>query len=73
MIEKIKDIDLALTNKSYLSALALSLTIPDICWQIEYPDLMKKNGERNIRKQYVAWFDNWVNQYFADNTGWTED
>lgn len=73
MIEKIKDINLALTNKSYLSALALSLTLPDICGQIEYPDLKKKNGERNIRKQYVAWFDDWVNQHFADNTGWTED
>ncbi len=42
MIEKIKDINLLLTNKSYLSALALSLTIPDICGQIEYPDLKKK-------------------------------
>ncbi|MEH7249774.1 hypothetical protein V7114_23690 [Neobacillus niacini] len=73
MIEKIKDINLALTNKSYLSALALSLTLPDICGQIEYPDLKKKNGERNIRKQYESWFDDWVNQYFADNTGWTED
>jgi hypothetical protein len=73
LIEKIKDINLALTNKSYLSALALSLTIPDICGQIEYPDFFKKNGERNIRKQYVAWFDDWVNQYFADNTGWTKD
>jgi hypothetical protein len=73
LIEKIKDINLALNNKSYLSALALSLTLPDICGQIEYPDLKKKNGERNIREQYVAWFDDWVNQYFADNTGWTED
>lgn len=73
MIDKIKDIKDALINKSYLSALALSLTLPDICGQIEYPNLLKKNGERNIRKQYVAWFDAWVNQYFADNTGWTED
>jgi hypothetical protein len=42
LLEKIKDINLALTNKSYLSALALSLTLPDICGQIEYPDLKKK-------------------------------
>lgn len=73
MLAKIKDIKIALNNKSYLSALALSLTLPDICGQIEYPELKKKNGERNIGKQYAAWFNNWVNQYFADNTGWTED
>ncbi|WP_273832345.1 hypothetical protein [Guptibacillus sedimenti] len=42
MLDKIKDIKIALNNKSYLSALALSLTLPDICGQIEYPDLKKK-------------------------------
>ncbi|MFG6120916.1 hypothetical protein [Thalassobacillus sp. B23F22_16] len=73
MLDKIKDIKLALNNKSYLSALALSLTLPDICGQIEYPNLKKKNGRRNVGKQYAAWFDDWVNQYYADHTGWTKD
>lgn len=73
MLDKIKDINLALNIKSYLSALALSLTLPDICGQIEYPDFKHDNGKRNIGKQYAAWFDDWVNHYYADNTGWTED
>lgn len=73
MLEKIKDIKLALNNKSYLSALALSLTLPDICGEIEYPHFKNKKGKRIIGKQYAAWFDDWVNHYYADNTGWIED
>ncbi|WP_273854171.1 hypothetical protein [Guptibacillus spartinae] len=73
MLDKINDIKLALTNKSYLSALALSLTLPDICGKIEYPHFKNKRGKRIVGKQYAAWFDNWVNQYYADNTGWTND
>lgn len=73
MLDKIKDINLALTNKSYLSALALSLTLPDICGKIEYPHFKDKRGNRRVGKQYTAWFDDWVNQYYADNTGWTND
>lgn len=72
MLDKINDIKLALANKSYLSALALALTLPDICGKIEFPDFTHKNGKRNIGKQYVTWFDDWVNQYFADPTGWTD-
>ncbi|MEE6452663.1 hypothetical protein RAH41_19035 [Gottfriedia acidiceleris] len=73
MLDKIKDINLALNNKSYLSALALSLTLPDICGQIEYPDLKNNKGKRLVGKQYAAWFDDWVSHYYADNTGWTGD
>ena len=73
MIDKIKDINLALNNNCYLSALALSLTLPDICGKIEYPHFKDNRGNRKVGKQYAEWFDNWVNQYFADNTGWTKD
>ncbi|MGG1400277.1 hypothetical protein ABE288_21005 [Bacillus salipaludis] len=73
MLDKIKDINLALYNKSYLSALALSLTLPDICGQIEYPDFKHDNGNRNIGKQYAAWFDDWVSHNYADYTGFSED
>jgi hypothetical protein len=73
MLEKIKDIKLALNNNSYLSALALSLTLPDICGKIEYPHFKYENGRRNVGKQYATWFDDWVNQYYADPSGWTND
>jgi len=69
----IRDIRLALKHSSYLSALALALTIPDICGQIEYPHLTSNSGKRNIKKQYEAWFNEWVNQYYADFTGWTDN
>ncbi|MBH9968157.1 hypothetical protein [[Bacillus] enclensis] len=73
MLDKIKDINLALNNNSYLSALALSLTLPDICGQIEYPDLKSTRGKRLVGKQYARWFDDWVSHYYADNGGWTEE
>jgi hypothetical protein len=73
MLDKIRDINLALNNNSYLSALALSLTLPDICGQIEYPDLKNSRGKRLVGKQYATWFDDWVSHYYADNAGWTEE
>ncbi|WP_426980266.1 hypothetical protein [Bacillus pseudomycoides] len=73
MLDKIRDIEIALENKSYLSALALSLTLPDICGEIEYPHFKFKDGTRNVGKQYASWFDNWVNHYYADCKGWTDD
>lgn len=53
MLEKIRDIQKALAAKAYLSALALALTLPDICGKIAYPGL--RTGER-----YIAWFDEYV-------------
>ncbi|MDR0122630.1 hypothetical protein AB0R87_03170 [Bacillus pumilus] len=73
MLDKIRDIEIALKNKSYLSALALALTLPDICGEIEYPNIVFDDGKRNVGKQYAMWFDNWVNQYYADCKGWTRD
>jgi hypothetical protein len=73
MLEKINDIKLALNSNSYLSALALSLTLPDICGKIEYPHYKYENGRRNVGKQYATWFDDWVNHYYADPSGWTND
>lgn len=45
MLEKVKDVKLALKGGAYQSALALALTLPDICGQIEYPN-EKSVGER---------------------------
>lgn len=54
MIYKIEDIKKALANGAYLSALALTLTLPDICGQVEYPD------EKYVGKRYIAWFNKYV-------------
>ncbi|MFD1259469.1 hypothetical protein [Entomomonas asaccharolytica] len=53
MLKKIEDIEKALKAKAYLSALALALTLPDICGKVAYPKL--KVGER-----YIKWFDEHV-------------
>lgn len=57
MLEKIEDIEHALEAKTYLAALALALTLPDICGKIAYPHI-KGNGER-----YIKWFDEYLTQY----------
>lgn len=72
MIEKLKDVRSAIKNKNYLSALALALTIPDICGGIEYAHIVDENGKRKVGTQYRKWFDNYVNQYYADSNGWNK-
>lgn len=54
MLNKIEDIKKALGNEAYLSALALTLTLPDICGRVEYP------YEESTRKRYVAWFNKYA-------------
>ncbi|UYZ85346.1 hypothetical protein MTZ49_07305 [Entomomonas sp. E2T0] len=56
MLKKIEDIKKALEAKAYLSALALTLTLPDICGKIAYPN--DKNGER-----YIKWFNENLTKY----------
>ena len=48
VLEKINAIRVALEKECYLPALALALTLPDICGQIEYPELIRKNGSRLV-------------------------
>ena len=48
LLEIIKEIEKALDNEMFLSALALTLTLPDICGKAEYPELGNK-PERYIR------------------------
>lgn len=52
----LNDIKIAKDNKAYLSALALALTIPDICGKIEYK-------YKDDRRKYIKWFNTWVYKY----------
>lgn len=52
----IKEIDSSLVNENFLAALALALTLPDICGKAEFPN--EGNGSR-----YIKWFDNYVGKY----------
>lgn len=54
MIEKINDIRKALKNETYIAALALALTLPDICSQVE-------NGvSSGNEKMYKRWIDKYM-------------
>ena len=58
MIEKIIfDIEKALDNEAYLSALTLVLTIPDICGKAEFPN------EGSNKRRYIDWYDKYVGVY----------
>ena len=54
----VDDISRSLENECYLAALALALTLPDICGKAEYPH------EESSKKRYIQWYD--------DNIGITE-
>jgi hypothetical protein len=59
--EKIKDIRNAIDNECFLSALALALTLPDVCGKVEF---LKEVG----RKVYIDWFDKYVLPYYQDDS-----
>ena len=55
MIDSIQEIRKALDKDCYLAALALSLTLPDICSQVENA-VMDEN-----RTLYINWFNSHAN------------
>ncbi len=67
LLEKIKEVKRALECKCYLSALALVLTLPDICGKMEYPNYLYEEGASESNNS--TWFDNWVNHLYADSSG----
>ncbi|MGP1505538.1 MAG: hypothetical protein ACTTIR_07960 [Eggerthia catenaformis] len=53
----IDDINKALDAEAYMAALALVLTLPDICGRAEFPD------EKSVGKRYIKWYDEYVGKY----------
>jgi hypothetical protein len=61
MLDLLEDIKSALEAKLYRPALALALTVPDICGKIAYPEL------KTVKKRYEMWFNEYVTKgYFPD-------
>ncbi len=54
MLSKIKEIRKALENNMPQCALALVLTLPDICGQVEYPN------EAGVGKRYMNWLEKYI-------------
>ncbi len=53
MLQRIQEIRNCLNHKCYEGALALALTLPDICGQIAYPD-------DKVGKRYEKWFEDYI-------------
>ncbi len=53
----IQEIETCLKNRCYFAALALTLTLPDICGAAEYPD------ETSVAKRYISWYDKYIGDY----------
>ena len=78
-LSRIQEIEWNIQDGRWQSALALALTLPDICGGIEYPELIKKYrdgrimvdryGEptRDVGAQYILWFDTYASGYFKRN------
>lgn len=57
MIKRITDeISRCLSNDCHLAALALALTLPDICGKAEFPS-------KNTSARYIAWYDKHIGKY----------
>ena len=59
MRQFIQAIEISLNTQNWYSALALALTLPDICGKIDYPNLHKQT-----RLRYSKWFDMYVGEEY---------
>lgn len=78
-IHRIEEIELNISDKRWQSALALALTLPDICGGIAFPEIVKryrdgrvmldrqKKPSRDVGGQYTRWFDQFAAPFFKLN------
>lgn len=75
-MDRVKEVELNIEDGRWQSALALALTLPDICGGIAFPEIVKKyrdgrtmmdrqkNPTRDVGGQYIRWFDEYAFDYF---------
>ncbi len=75
-LDRVKEVELNIEDGRWQSALALALTLPDICGGIAFPDIVKryrdgrimfdrqKNPTRDVGAQYIRWFDEYAGDFF---------
>ena len=75
-LDRVKEVELNIEDGRWQSALALALTLPDICGGIGFPDIVKryrdgsimldrqKNPTRDVGAQYIRWFDEYAGDFF---------
>lgn len=68
MLEKLDAIKKAYSDGNYMAALALTLTLPDICGQVEFPEINYEScGKGYVGKRYKKWFDLHLKQYYGED------
>lgn len=75
-LDRVREVEWNIGDHRWQSALALALTLPDICGSIAYPEIVKKhrdgrivlnrqnNPTRDVGSQYIRWFDNYAAPFF---------
>lgn len=76
--QRIEEVKSCLSSEMWQAALALALTIPDICGQIEFANLKMRNrkGEEvdaSQGRKYSEWFHKHVEHWFTDVRGYDDD
>lgn len=66
LIRIVDEVKKSIDNECFMAALALALTIPDVCGKAEYPD--GGNGER-----YIRWYNMYVGKYEKPSDPYGED
>ena len=68
-LHRIEEVELNIEDGRWQSALALALTLPDICGGIAFPEIVKRYRDgravldrkqrptRDVGNQYIRWFD----------------
>lgn len=75
-LHRVEEVELNAADKRWQSALALALTLPDICGAIAFPEIVRhhrdgrvildrqRNPARDVGGQYIRWFDAYASEFF---------
>jgi hypothetical protein len=66
LIKIVDEVKKSIDNECFMAALALVLTIPDICGKAEYPDA-------GISERYIKWYNMYVGKYEKPSDPYGED
>lgn len=66
LLARINDIEFCLEQEHYMAALALALTLPDICGRAEFPSL-------GVTKRYIQWFNAFMKFYEKSKSPYSHD
>ena len=75
-LHRIEEVELNIEDGRWQSALALALTLPDICGGIAFPEIVKRYRDgravldrnqrptRDVGNQYIRWFNTYAAPFF---------